>query len=92
MLGDCDASPNLGKKVINPDSIFISRLQSFDEYEGSRDVFEKQDEDSGKFLSIQNEEMAVDNVSAGDIDAKKAEVGRDGDMNGLERILSSGDF
>jgi len=89
MLGDCDASPNLGKKVIKPDSIFISSLQSFDEYEGSRDVFEKQDEDIGKFSSIQNEEMAVDNVSAGDIDAKKAEVGRDGDMNGLERILSS---
>ena len=41
--------------------------------------------------SIQNEEMAVDNMSAGDI-AKKAEVHGDGDMNGLERSLSAGDY
>jgi len=88
MLGDCDASPNLGKKVIKPDSIFIS---SFDEYEGSRDVYETQNEDIGKSSSIQNEEMAVDNMSAGDI-AKKAEVHGDGDMNGLERSLSADEY
>jgi len=89
VFGDCEASPILDKKVIQPDSNFISSLQSLYEEEGSRDSNEKQDDDIGNSSSIQNEEKTFSNLSVGDDDAKNAEDDEVEETHDLERSSRS---
>merc|ERR1712029_1194719 len=86
------ASPILDKKVIQPDSNFISSLQSLYEEEGSRDSNEKEDDDIGNSSSIQNEEKTFINLSVGDDDAKNAEDDEVEETHDLERSSRSTSF
>jgi len=93
VFGDCEASPILDKKVIQPDSNFISSLQSLYEEEESRDSNEKQDDDIGISSSIQNEEKTFSNLSVEDDDQKKAEVDEEThDLEKSSRATSSSSF